>query len=175
MREFLRRLGPRYGIGLGLILVVAATVVIAKLIPHTAFTSGVTISNGAAPSIVTGSPDDGLTSVAPPVPPSTSPGAETPVSIANSFAAAWLDHDGVTAAAWNKAIVRFCTGQLAAQFTGVDPADVPASRIVGAPSLIDFSATYVQVSIPMDGGSLVLGLKGPEGLWLVDTVDWNRD
>lgn len=178
MRQLLRQLGPRYGIGLGLLVAVVIVIAVGKVLPHanTDVGSGVTRSDGGSPvSITSPSPDDGLTSFAPPSPPITSPGADTPQTVATEFATAWLHHDAVSAKAWHDAIVRYCTASLAAQFDEVDPSDVPANRITGALTTSDYASTYVQISIPMDGGTLVLGLKGPTGVWLVDTVDWNRD
>jgi hypothetical protein len=159
-----------------LILVVAVIVAIAQLVPHADLGSNNGVfPNGGAQPLSSAVPDDGLTSVDPPASPRTSPGAATPQAVAIAFATAWLHHDGVTAKAWDDGIIGYCTKQLAAQFDGVDPADVPANRITGDTTTTDYSATYVQVNVPMDGGTLVLGLQGPEGVWLVDTVDWNRD
>jgi hypothetical protein len=34
--------------------------------------------------------------------------------------------------------------------------------------------TYIQISIPVDTGALVLNLAKPGNRWLVDGVDWGR-
>ncbi len=178
MRQIFRAIGLRYGVGLGLIALVVAVIAVAKVLPHRDLgaNSGVTISVTSSPiPSISSEPDDGLTSFAPPPPPSTSPRAATPTTVATDFAHTWLRHDGVTEAAWYQAITSYCTPDLAAQFDGVDPSDVPATRVVGTPTSTYFASTYVQISIPMDGGTLVLGLTGPNGVWLVQSVDWNRN
>src|SRR5215467_1152914 len=100
MRALLRRLGPRYGISLGLILLVAVVLVIARLGGHVGSSLVTTGGGGGVLPTASGPPDDGDVGSSAPVPPSTSPGAATPQTIATDFTMAWLHHTGVSSAAW---------------------------------------------------------------------------
>lgn len=174
MRE-LRRLGPRYGISLGLILVVAVIVLAAKLagpgteLPLVNAGPGSYVSTGA-----TGLPDDGEPTPNTPGPPSTSPGAQTPLTVARKFTEAWLNHRNVTDAQWRANVTRYTTTSVSNELSGTDPAAVPADRITGAFTQIDFGPSYVEYTVPTDSGTLTLYLQSDEGRWLVSGIDWTR-
>jgi len=46
--------------------------------------------------------------------------------------------------------------------------------VAGDITVMVFSESAVQVTIPLDSGHLVLRLVGPNGHWFVDGVDWDR-
>lgn len=172
MRALMRRIGLRYTVGLGLTCALVVILVVIRMLPHSS-AAQLAASRGVEVPSVRSEPDDGLDSVGPAPSPVTSPGAGVPAQVAMRFVQAWLHHDGVSQGAWYAAIRPYCTDTLAAAFDGVDPADVPADRITGSSHVIAFATSYVQVEVPVDGGTVVLGLRANDGRWLVDTVDWN--
>ena len=173
MRALLRRLGPRYGVSLGLILLVVVIVVIARLGGHVGSSLVTTGGGGGVLPTASGLPDDGGVDSSAPVPPSTSPGAATPQTVATDFTTAWLHHIGVSGAAWLKAVDRYATERLVGQLADADPQTVPANRITGPLAVTDHSASWVEVAVPTDAGTLTLSLLADQGRWQVDAVDWN--
>ncbi|MEV0152605.1 hypothetical protein AB0H57_02535 [Micromonospora sp. NPDC050686] len=173
---FTRALRSRIGVALALAVVVFGIIGAARLV------SGPTDS----PAGVTGGPrhpistvdpeagDDGATAVAEPPPPRTSPGALTPERTAERFATAWLG-GGRDADEWQAAMRPLSTPALTEKLRGADPAGVPAERVTGAPTLLPRTETTVEVTVPLDLGRLRLTLVGPDGRWLVDEVDWERE
>lgn len=171
MRTLLRRLGPRYGISLGVLLLVAIVLVVAKLAgPPVA--PLVTNGGPAAPPSATGPPDDGSVAVPSPGPPVTSPGAATPQTVATDFATAWLRTD-VSAPTWVAAVTAHVTTRLAGELRDADPQTVPATRITGPLTVTEHTSAWVEIGVPMDGGTLRLSLLATGGVWAVDTVDWD--
>jgi len=174
MRQVLRLLGNRFGVALGIVVVVAAVVAVARVAgapPPAPPPAG----TAAAPSTaLSAEPDDGQDSPEPAISPSTSPGTAAPLAVAASFTTAWLHHTGVDPAQWLAGMRPYCTDSLAAELTGVDPAGVPASRTAGPAQLVPQDATFAQVVVPLDSGTLTLRLLATAGRWLVDGVDWQR-
>jgi hypothetical protein len=171
VRTLLRKLGPRYGISLGVLLVVAVVLVVARFAGHPA---GSLVTSGVPTGLptATGPSDDGSVALPSPVPPVTSPGAATPQEVAGEFVTAWL-HTGVSAAAWRAALTAHTTSRLTGELADADPQTVPASRVTGAVALTQHTASWVEVAIPMDSGTLRLSLLAHGGVWAVDTVDWS--
>lgn len=172
MRDLLRRVGFRYGVSIGVIVVVALIVVIARAIAgHPAASL---ITNGAPNvPVASGSPDDGSVAVPSPVAPLTSPGAATPQTVATEFTTAWLHHTGESAKDWLASLTPFVTDRLAGQLADADPQTVPASRITGTLAVTPHAADWVEIAVPVDGGNLDLSLRATGGQWAVDTVDWS--
>src|SRR4051794_12455639 len=128
------------------------------------------------PSISNVDPTHGNDSVPSPVsppPPSTSPGAAEPATVAAAFLAAWLKHD-VTAEQWQKSLSGYATKDLLAKLKDTDPAGVPADRLTGDVTIVSRDAAFVQASAPVDSGTVRLNLVADHGRWLVDGVDWDR-
>jgi len=121
----------------------------------------------------TNGPDDGVVSALPTVTPSVAKGAATPTQVAQAFAGSWLEKSR-SAQTWLDALRPHCTQQLLDQLKDVDPSTVPANRVAGEVTLMVYSETAVQVTIPLDSGHLLLRLVGPNGHWFVDGVDWDR-
>ncbi|WP_239083655.1 hypothetical protein [Asanoa ishikariensis] len=105
--------------------------------------------------------------------PSLSPGAPEPAEIAKAFATSWLDRTAKVAD-WYAALVPHVTADLAAKLKGVDPVVVPAERLTGPPTVVPRGTGLVEVSYPVDSGTLLLRVVVAEGRWLVDGVDWER-
>lgn len=169
MRRALGRLGARGAVGTGLALVVLGVVGLAKLADRGG-PAGHYLPPARPP--VTADPTEGDDAAVAPAP---SRLTDEPVvlSTAAQFAAAWLRQD-LSASAWHAGIAPFATQSLAQRLAGVDPAAVPASRILGEPQLALRAASYAQVVLAVDSGTLRLSLVRRDGRWWVDGVDWDR-
>ncbi|GAA5196974.1 hypothetical protein GCM10023322_67160 [Rugosimonospora acidiphila] len=177
MRHVLRILGSRYGAAAALIVVIALIVGIGKVVgggSHLPTSGAGSLGVPVASATTSQQPDDGVAGSPTPPAPSTSPGAPDPQTVANSFTRAWLHHTGVTAQQWFDGIAPYSTDTLKSELTGADPATVQASSVSGDPSIVDRSESYVEIVIPLDAGTLTLGLAADDGRWLVDSVDWER-
>ncbi len=172
MRTLLSRIGPRYGVGLGLIVAVAIVLAFARAVGNG---HGTSLETGGSPGpigvTVSGPPDDGEGTTPTPAAPSTSPGADSPRTVATRFAQVWLHHD-VSAAQWHANVSRYTTRALSDELNGADPAGVPADRVVGAITQIDVGADFCQIEVPTDTGTLTLSLRADSGRWLVSGIDW---
>jgi hypothetical protein len=116
--------------------------------------------------------DDSIIETDPPPSPSTRPGRAQPEAVAYAFASAWADHQNVTPKAWRAQLLPNSTTKLADELDGVDPASVPAERVIGRPSLVPVSTTVVNAVVTTDTGKLSLRLISPDGHWRVDGIDW---
>jgi hypothetical protein len=179
MRTALRLLGTRFGAAMALVVLIAIVVGFGKLAgggrsgnpPLGGATAADTTTPQATESQLG---DDGVGTPPAPPAPSTSPGAAEPQTVALNFARAWLHHDGVTADQWLAGIRPYATTALQGRLAGVDPVSVPASKVTGDATATNRSESYVDVSVPLDAGVLVLGVTATGGHWLVDSVDWQR-
>jgi hypothetical protein len=165
----------RYGLAALLVVVVVSILGSAKLVAG----PGREPPPVGAPArpLVTVDPttgDDGLTSPEPPPEPATGPRTAKPLAVARAFASAWLRHQDVSAEEWHAGLLPHSTEDLTERLAGVDPAGVPADRITGELAIIPRGADFVDVTVPVDSGRLLLRLIAPEGRWLVDGVDWER-
>ncbi|NUR96955.1 MAG: hypothetical protein HOV67_17060 [Kribbellaceae bacterium] len=170
-------LRSRVGVAIVLAAIVLGAVGIARLFGDNRAT-GPSTSGYSAPSeepLYSGStaPDDGVVSAIPTVSPSVASGAASPAQVASAFAASWLQRTR-TAKTWLDALRPHSTQQLVDQLQGVDPQDVPDTRITGTVTLVTYSESAAQAVIPLDSGRLVLRMVGPNGHWFVDGVDWER-
>ncbi|RKR89611.1 hypothetical protein BDK92_3966 [Micromonospora pisi] len=169
-------LRSRLGIALMLAVLILGVVGAARLVSgvsgNDSGLSGAPVEPIATVDPTTG--DDGVITTEPPPTPRTSPGAAAPEEIAGRFAAAWLAHEGVSAKQWHDKLRPLSTSGLADRLSGVDPAGVPAERLTGKLEVVTRSAELVEVSVPVDAGTLRLELVAPQGRWLVDAVDWER-
>lgn len=176
--EFLvtRVLRSRYGVALGIAVLVLAVIGAARLVagpidPSTGLTSG------PLRPITTVDPtsgDDGLIATDPPPSPVTRPGSPKPEQVADRFVAAWLGGRGMTSDEWLATIRPLATPDLMEKMAGADPAGIPAERSTGPATLRPRTESIVEALIPLDTGQLRLELVAPEGNWLVDVVDWER-
>lgn len=135
------------------------------------------LSNGPREPITTVDPeagDDGVLSSAAPRSPKTRPGELTPEQTASRFTTAWLDGPGSTSDEWQARLRPLSTATLTEKLTGADPESVPARRVTGELTLRPRTEAFVEAVIPLDNGRLRLELVAPDGRWLVDAVDWER-
>ncbi|XVV12413.1 hypothetical protein ACQP2X_47755 [Actinoplanes sp. CA-131856] len=165
----------RWGVAIVLAVIVLAIVGLGRLFAGDDNSSQPPLGAGSPAPAVSADPseDDSIVDTAPPPRPSTSPGRAQPEAVAYAFASAWADHQNITPKAWRDQLLPNSTKKLANELTGVDPAGVPADRVVGRPSLVPVSATVVNAVVTMDSGKLSLRLISPDGHWLVDGIDWD--
>ncbi|WP_430781302.1 hypothetical protein [Actinoplanes sp. G11-F43] len=162
----------RWGVAIVLAAIILAVVGVGRL-----FSDGQQSSSfgnhSPAPAIsIDPLDDDSVVSPEPPPTPRTSPGRAQPEAVAYAFASAWVAHQDVTANKWLNRLQPNSTKNLADQLRDVDPAGVPADRVIGRPSLIAVTETMVNATVTMDTGKLGLRLVSPDGAWLVDGIDW---
>jgi cell division septation protein DedD len=169
MRAMLGRLGVRGGVAAGLALVIVAVIVIAKLVGGQAAPIQRSVDPTAAVSVDSTSGDDAEVVTTP----SSYPDDPVVRATAKSFAAAWLRRS-LSPAAWHDGVASLATASLSQSLDGVDPQGVPATRMVGDPTLVFRTDRYAQVTIPVDTGTLTLNLLKLDDRWLVDAVDWGR-
>jgi hypothetical protein len=165
----------RWGIAVVIAVLVLAIVGIGRV-----FSDGKQVAN---PVVNTGSPapaisadpddDDSVISADPPPAPTANPGMAEPEAVAYAFASAWVDHKNVSAKTWHDGILPNATKNLSDELNNVDPADVPASKVIGRPTLIPVGAGLVSAVITTDAGKLTLRLVAPDKHWLVDGIDWD--
>ncbi|NES14710.1 MULTISPECIES: hypothetical protein [Micromonospora] len=177
--EFLVTRVPRSRLGVALVIAVlifgvigAARLVSGPVDP----TAG--LSNRPREPISTVDPeagDDGLlSSPTSAASPRTRPGEPTPEQTAARFTTAWLSGPGSSGADWLARLKPFSTPALTEKLDGADPERVPARRVNGQVTLRPRTESFVEALIPLDNGQLRLDLVAPDGRWLVDAVDWER-
>jgi hypothetical protein len=162
----------RSGIAVVLAILVLAVVGVGRLFNGSAAEQPLTSASPAPAMSVDPSDDDTVISPAPPPAPATFRGTAEPEAVAVAFASAWVDHH-VSKKTWHDGILPNATQRLADQLNGVDPATVPADRLVGRPTLVPAGEGLVNAVINTDSGKLTLRLVAPDKHWLVDGIDWD--
>ncbi|WP_091610725.1 hypothetical protein [Micromonospora mirobrigensis] len=173
---FTRALRSRIGVALGIAVVVFGIIGAARLVsgPDQSATGLTTRPREPITTVDPHTGDDGANLTPEPPSPRTRAGALTPERTAERFAAAWLG-GGPDAKRWQDAMRPFSTPTLIEQLRGANPAGVPATQVTGEPTLQPRTETITEVTLPLDFGRLRLTLVSPDGRWLVDTVDWERE
>jgi hypothetical protein len=188
VRRVLQLLGAsalrsRLGVALGLVLVIFGVVAVARIASGPEDPSaGAYIAAETSPPATNTDPGQGDDGVSDPgsestsavdAEPSLSPGAARPEKVAEAFAKNWLDRKA-SAGAWYAALQPRTTPELAAKLKGVDPLVVPATELIGPPTLVPRGNGLIEISYPVDSGTLLLRMVVTDGRWLVDGVDWER-
>jgi hypothetical protein len=163
----LLRFGARGGITVGLLAVIVAAVVVAKLIGGPAG-APFSLSGSPQPPVATSDGDDAEVA-----PASSFADDDAVLAAANAFAAAWLRRDAPSAE-WHAGIAALATPALATRLDGVDPLTVPASRVEGPAVVGALDEHFATVLLHVDTGTLSLTLTWVDDRWLVDGVDWQR-
>jgi hypothetical protein len=166
----------RWGVALVIAILVLAIVGLGRIFSDGSTATPLTerASPAATVSIDPSHDDDGVVvDDDPPPSPTARPGTAEPEAVAYAFAAAWVDHKNISAKNWHNGLVPNATEDLSDELNGVDPADVPADRVIGRPALVPIGDGLVNAVVTVDSGELTLRLVAPDGRWLVDGVDWN--
>ncbi|GAA4594300.1 hypothetical protein BJY16_001277 [Actinoplanes octamycinicus] len=163
----------RWGVAVVLAAIVLAVVGVGRLFSDGEPSSPSLVQSTATPAIsIDPSEDDSVVSSEAPPTPKTIPGRAQPEAVAYAFASAWVSHTGVSSQKWLDRLLPNATSDLADQLRGVDPAGVPANRVVGRPTVAAVNDTLVNAVVTMNSGRLSLRLVAPDGHWLVDGIDW---
>jgi hypothetical protein len=126
----------------------------------------------------TGLPATIVPTVLPPVPvltPSSKPlttAPSTALSVAGRWVAAWVDHpQGITSQRWVDGLRPFTTDEYLGVLTGVDPANIPASKVTGEPRPVRVAARSLQVDVPTNALTLRVLVVETEDGWRVAGYD----
>jgi len=172
---------------LGLCLVAVLAVVIGVVAGLGALRGGTAVGSAIAapgvsttptPRAPTGSRAPVTPTVLPPVAeltPSSLPVSAAPasaLSVAARWSAAWVDHpEGITPQQWVDGLRPFTTDEYLGVLAGVDPANIPASRVTGEPRALRVAARSVQVQVPTNALTLVVLVVQTEDGWRVAGYD----
>jgi hypothetical protein len=128
-------------------------------------TASTTPIEAPPPAAVPGSAATGVTPTATPRP-AASDGAQKAAATALAFTQAWADH-ARPAAQWLAAVSRYADPEFAAQLRSTDPANVPASKVTGAPHPVAVYFASASVEVPTDAGTVVVALVSDGRTWRV--------
>jgi hypothetical protein len=151
----------RWGVAIILVVIVFAVIGLGRLFSGGKDDNPVVTGGGSPATVASVNPS-----------PSTGPGKAQPEAVAYAFASAWVDKK-VSAKTWRDQLLPNSTQKLADELKGVDPASVPADRLIGRPNVAAVNSDLVTAVVTMDSGKLSLRLTAPDGQWLVDGIDWD--
>jgi len=169
MRRLLGRFGVRGGVAVGLAILILAAVALARVAGGGAQPNDYTAGTLPASTVDPTAGDDGEAGTSP----SAYPDDPAVRSAAVTFTAVWLRRD-LSPKDWHSRVAPLTTASLTESLEGADPTGVPATRMVGEPRLVLRADLYAQVAVPVDTGTVLLGLLKQGDRWLVDGVDWDR-
>ena len=151
-----------------------------------AATIGIGMTNGSVGLPVGARPtSSAATPVAPPEPallppvrelePTTLPvvgGAAAALQVASRWARAWVrPPDGTTAARWLDGLRTTTTDEYLGVLSGVDPGNIPATKVTGAAKAVSVSPRSLRVQVPTDALTLVITVVDTDTGWRVSGYD----
>ncbi|SHG91937.1 hypothetical protein [Streptoalloteichus hindustanus] len=98
------------------------------------------------------------------------PAAPTPEALeaAKNWGRAWVNHpQGMTSAQWLEGLRPYTTEEYLTVMSTVDPANVPATKVTGAPTALSSTAGSTQVKLPTDAGDLQILVISTQNGWRV--------
>ncbi|WP_010232421.1 MULTISPECIES: hypothetical protein [unclassified Pseudonocardia] len=94
------------------------------------------------------------------------------LEVARVWASAWVNHpEGMTAPQWVAGLRPYTTDEFLGVLAGVDPANVPASRVTGAATPVRVAPKSVEVEVPTDSIRLTILVVDTEAGWKVSRYD----
>ena len=125
------------------------------------------------------------TPVAPPEPvllppvrelePTTLPVSAAPAAalqVASRWARAWVrPPDGTTAAKWLDGLRSTTTDEYLGVLSGVDPGNIPATKVTGAAKAVSVAPRSLRVQVPTDALTLVITVVDTDTGWRVSGYD----
>jgi len=150
-----------------------------------AATIGIGATNGSVSLPVGAQPTPSAAAVAPPEPvllppvpelePTTLPVSAAPAAalqVASRWARAWVrPPDGTTAARWLDGLRSTTTDEYLGVLAGVDPGNIPATRVTGAAKAVSVSPRSLRVQVPTDTLTLVITVVDTDTGWRVSGYD----
>jgi hypothetical protein len=165
-------------------LVLTAIGVVALVV---AVTIGIGMTNGSValpvgsrptPSAVPGVAAAPAPALLPPVPelePTTLPVSAAPAAamqVASRWARAWVrPPDGTTSARWLDGLRSTTTDEYLGVLAGVDPGNIPATRVTGAAKAVSVAPRSLRVQVPTDALTLVITVVDTDTGWRVSGYD----
>ena len=163
-------------------LVLTGIVVVALVVGATI---GIGATNGSVSLPVGARPTPSAAAVAPPEPvllppvpelePTTLPVSAAPAAalqVASRWARAWVrPPDGTTAAKWLDGLRSTTTDEYLGVLAGVDPANIPATRVTGAAKAVSVAPRSLRVQVPTDALTLVITVVDTDTGWRVSGYD----
>jgi hypothetical protein len=163
-------------------LVLTAIGVVALVV---AATIGIGATNGSVSLPVGARPTPSAAAVAPPEPvllppvpelePTTLPVSAAPAAalqVASRWARAWVrPPDGTTAARWLDGLRSTTTDEYLGVLAGVDPGNIPATKVTGAAKAVSVSPRSLRVQVPTDTVTLVITVVDTDTGWRVSGYD----
>ena len=163
-------------------LVLTAIGVVALVV---AATIGIGATNGSVSLPVGAQPTPSAAAVAPPEPvllppvpelePTTLPVSAAPAAalqVASRWARAWVrPPDGTTAARWLDGLRSTTTDEYLGVLSGVDPGNIPATRVTGAAKAVSVAPRSLRVQVPTDALTLVITVVDTDTGWRVSGYD----
>ena len=144
------------------------------------FTNGsVRVPGSAAPTpSAAAGPVPSAVAPLPPVPelePTTLPVSAAPAAalqVASRWARAWVrPPDGTTPTKWLDGLRSTTTDEYLGVLAGVDPSNVPATRVTGAAKAISVAPRSLRVQVPTDALTLVITVVDTDAGWRVSGYD----
>ena len=157
---------------LGIVLPKAVGKPQAKASPTTGTTTSVTATT--APGVAASVPTSNLPTrlSAPLATPTTAAPNGDAVRVAKEWAAAWVDHPaGITSDQWLAKLKPFTTEEYLPVMASVDPANIPATKVTGEPTVGTSYTSSVQLTIPTDGPKLAITVVNTNAGWRVADYD----
>ncbi len=140
------------------------------LAPGTTTTSVTATPPGVAASVPTSNLPTRLSQ--PLVTPTTAAPNGDAIRVAKEWAAAWVNHPaGITSAQWLEQLKPFTTEEYLPVMSSVDPANVPATKVTGEPTVGTSYTSSVQLTIPTDGPKLSITVVSTNAGWRVADYD----
>ena len=91
---------------------------------------------------------------------------------ARVWAAAWVNHpDGMTSQQWVAGLRPYTTDEFLGVLAGVDPSNVPASRVTGPATPTRVAPKSIEVTVPTDTLTLRILVVDTEAGWKVSRYD----
>jgi hypothetical protein len=170
-------------LGFTAVLVLAAAVGAVAFLGALRLPAGSSVADGPAatstpPGLGGRTAPSATPTVLPPVPdlvPSSLPVSAAPqaaLSVAARWSAAWVNHrPGITGEQWVAGLRPFTSDEYLGVLVGVDPANIPATRITGEPRAVRVAARSVQVQVPTDALTLTVLVVSTDDGWRVAGYD----
>lgn len=104
----------------------------------------------------------------PPMTRTSAPPDPAAVEVAGKWARAWVTHsDGISNEKWLRGLAPFTTEEYLPVMKTVEPDNIPATKVTGAPKVVESYTASVVADVPTDGPTLRLTMVNTGGGWRV--------
>lgn len=107
-----------------------------------------------------------------PLTPTSAPASPQALSVAEKWAAAFVDHpEGVTVEEWLKKLAPYTTEEYLPVLRSVDPSRIDARRVTGKATSVSSYTSSVDAKVPTDGKALLITVIATDSGWRVASHD----